>query len=107
MNLELLPQQGFPLLHISRGFSLLEKKYNKVASVLVKHECLFTDETSWDEQSSPRLRQLALSSFLVILAIAILIKYWTYLIILFYTWFEYGAYFSEFIIVLIIFILYI
>ena len=27
-------------------------------------------ETSWDEQSSPRLRQLALSSFLVILAIA-------------------------------------
>ena len=46
--------------------------------------------TSWDEQSSPRLRQLALSSFIVILAIAILIKYGTYLIILFYTWFECG-----------------
>jgi hypothetical protein len=31
-------------------------------------------QTSWDEQSSLRLRQLALSSFLVIPAIAILIK---------------------------------
>jgi hypothetical protein len=39
--------------------------------------------TSWDEQSSPRLRQLALSSFLMILAIAIIIKYGTYLIIVF------------------------